>query len=94
MAGIEHGIEKEGDKIREMIGVKMGEQDVTNLMPIDAGFHEIELAYADRSPAGKPGRSEPNSLPPPVLDGRWCRSPEWSVAWNWFVSSYVLKRSL
>lgn len=48
MAGVERGIEKESDEIREVVGVKMGEEDITDLMPINTGLHEIvQRAWAE-----------------------------------------------
>lgn len=39
--GIDHRVEKKGDEVGKVVGVKVGKQDVRNPMPIHARFDEI-----------------------------------------------------
>ncbi len=39
--GVDDRIEKEGDEIRKVIGMKMGEQDVRDPMPVHPGFDQV-----------------------------------------------------
>ena len=39
--GIDDRIEKEGDEIRKVIGMKMGKQNMRDLVPIHTGFDQV-----------------------------------------------------
>ena len=39
--GIDDCVEKEGDEVRKMVRVKMGKQDVPDLVPIHPGFDQV-----------------------------------------------------
>jgi hypothetical protein len=38
---IEHGVEEKMHEIGEVVGVEMGKENVAELVPVHAGFHEI-----------------------------------------------------
>lgn len=39
--GVDHGIEEEGNKVGEVVGVKMREQDVRDPMPVYPGLDQV-----------------------------------------------------
>ncbi len=46
--GIDDRVEKESDEVGEVVGVKMGEQDVGDLVPVHPGFDQIhQRAWAE-----------------------------------------------
>ena len=46
--GIDHCIEKKGDEVGKVIGVKMREQNVRDLVPVHSGFDQIhQRAWAE-----------------------------------------------
>jgi hypothetical protein len=65
--GVDDRIKKEGDEIRKVIGMKMGEQDVRDLVSIHTGFDQVhqsartEIQYkmlirAHKIASGRPRR--------------------------------------
>lgn len=39
--GVDHSIEEEGNEVGKVVGVKMGEQNVRDLVPIDPGLNQV-----------------------------------------------------